>query len=628
MPAMSPGSLIAKVRRGLRRAAAYRRAEPDRRPKPAPTPARVPDRARPAPVYPELAEERSNVGPMMDAIVTRAKRNQRPLGVDADYDLLREHFDYLNFMLQAPALHDAPDVDPIRVFLRNGADAVNSPDYNFSMKDYLGRHPEHRNGPERSPYLEWIKRGRAAGEIADPAQGIDKMAEVLGLEPHQIVNELVTTRTDMMERLRTGKLGEMFAKAADIEPLIGSVWIETTRTRMIPLQGKHVSGQVAAIHACQKAAGFRRARIVVVTNRPRWGGGRRIEGHLAHALTGTIAPEDIVVIYTDKSGASPRGRFPAGLREIDFAAAVETLPDEHKQQALVSLLRSFRADAIVNINSRVLYGALTPYGKALAATERIFLCMFVHERRAQGNWFGIPLQFFYPLFDLVEGVITDSDYLRDQLTDIYQLSEADRDRVHVFRAPVEPELAPAAHVPADSSRRPVVYWAGRWDRQKRVDIALEVARRMPDVDFRFWGEAVFKGAPVGQVPENVRLEGLYGHISELDLSNVDAWLYTSAWDGVPSLLLEVAMTEVPIVASLVGGVGEVLSDDDSWPVAEWEDPEAYEKALREILDDPVEARRRSRALRERLERDRTQVAYGACAAAVLLNRQGCAEEPR
>jgi glycosyltransferase involved in cell wall biosynthesis len=433
----------------------------------------------------------------------------------------------------------------------------------------------------------------------------------------------------MMERLRTGKLGEMFAKAAEVEPLIGALWNETTRTRIIPLQGKNVAGQVATIHACQEMAGFRRARLVLVTNRPRWGGGRRLEGQVAHALTERIAPEDIVVIYTDKSGETPKGRFPAGVREIDFVAAAEGLPTEHKQSALVSLLRSFHADAIVNINSRAFYGALTSYGKALAASERIFLCFFCPEQRVQGNWFGFPLQYFYPYFDDVEGVITDSDYLRDFMTDLYELGEADRERFHVFQAPVEPELEPAPPAQTQPPRqRPLVFWAGRWDRQKRVDIALEVARRMPDVDFRFYGEAVFRGAPMGEVPDNVELAGRYEHISELDLSEVGAWLYTSAWDGVPTLLLEVAMTEVPIVGSLVGGVGEVLSPEDSWPVADWENAEAYENALREVLSDPVEARRRSHALRQRLERDRTQRAYGEQAARVLLSRADAGEEQR
>jgi glycosyltransferase involved in cell wall biosynthesis len=167
-------------------------------------------------------------------------------------------------------------------------------------------------------------------------------------------------------------------------------------------------------------------------------------------------------------------------------------------------------------------------------------------------------------------------------------------------------------------RRPQVFWAGRWDRQKRIDVALEVARRMPDVDVRMWGESVLTRGHVGEAPSNVRLEGAYAHISELELSEADVWLYTSAWDGVPSQLLEVAMTGVPIVGSLVGGTGEVLDPDGSWPVAEVEDPDAYVKAIRDVLADPVQARRRSSALRERLLRERTEDAFAAHVADLLL----------
>lgn len=615
--ATSQRLLLARVRRRLRRVAASRRPEPIR-----PTSPPV------DPVYPDVVEEHTNVGPMMDALVMRAKRRQKPLGVDRDYDVLRENFDHWTFMLQAQWLHDRPEIDPIQLFRRNGAGALTSPNYNFSMKTYLQRYPEKKDGPERTPYLEWIKRGRAAGEIADPAHGIEQIAGILGLEPGQVVDELVATRTDMMERLRTGTLGEMFAKAAEIEPLIGPVWTETTRTRMLPLVGKLIVGQVAAIHACQESAGFRRARLVVVTEGPHQGGDRPLQSHLAHALAGMVVPDDIVVIYTEAGGKTAHGTFPAGVREVDFAAAAEGLPDEHKQQALVSLLRSFRADAIVNNDSPVMYRLLTSYGKALASSERIFLCFHHNQQQAQGSWTGWSLKWFYAGFDFVSGFITDSDYLRDQLTEMYQLSEGDRERVHVFRAPVDPSLAATVAAQEQSSRRPVVYWAGRWDRQKRGDIALEVARRMPDIDFRFWNEAPLDGDQVGEMPDNVRLEGPYGDISSLDLSQADAWLYTSAWDGVPSVLLEVAMTEVPIVGSLVGGVGEVLSDENSWPIIDWQDPDAYEKALRDILSDPEEARRRSHSLRERLERDRTQRDYAEYAAQLLLNRTDSAEETR
>ena len=212
-------------------------------------------------IYPDVVPEHTHVGAVMDALVTEAKQKQEQLGLDPDYDLLREHFDHLNFMLDAQSSQHLPSVDPIRLFLRQGAGAINSPDFNFSMANYLERYPDKADDTETSPYLDWIRRGRSAGEIADPAYGIESMANVLGLEPDDVVRELVTTRSDMMGRLRAGELGRMFAKAAEIEPLIGAVWGETAKTRLLPLGGKFIVGQTTAIYACQAQADFRRARI-------------------------------------------------------------------------------------------------------------------------------------------------------------------------------------------------------------------------------------------------------------------------------------------------------------------------------------------------------------------------------
>jgi glycosyltransferase involved in cell wall biosynthesis len=565
--------------------------------------------------------EKTHVGPLMDEVVARTRRRMKPAGVDAEYDLAYEHFDVLHFLLQARHMQGSESVDPLKVFLSNGPDAKASPEINFNMKAYLARYPAKADGSGRSPYLDWLERGRAAGEIADPAPGLEKMAPVLGLEARELAAELAATRLDLQERLRTGTLGEMFARATEVEPLIGDVWAATTAPQVPPLVWPATVDQVAAIFACQQAAGFDRARILLVISDPRWGGGRRIEGHIAHALSASIDPHDIVVIYTDSGGTAPSGRYPSGVRELDLATVVEGMDRAASHRVLVELIRSFCAEAVVNINARLLYEALEPYGKALASSERLFLMQFCNEQLAQGNWVGVPLRFFYRYYDLVDGVITDSEYLAQWHRDRHQLEAGPGDRLHVLRAPVDRSVPLSSAPDTDPMRRPQVFWAGRWDRQKRIDVALEVARRMPDVDVRMWGESVLTRAHVGEAPPNVRLEGAYAHISELELDDADVWLYTSAWDGVPSQLLEVAMTGVPIVGSLVGGTGEVLDPEGSWPVAEVEDPQAYVDAIREVLADPVRARRRAVALRERMLQERTEDAFAEHVAELLLSPQ-------
>jgi glycosyltransferase involved in cell wall biosynthesis len=554
----------------------------------------------------------------MDELVAELKRRQKVAGVDSDYDLLRDNFDHLNYALQARAKNRITPNDPIGVYLRNRAEATNNPDINFSMRAYLERYPEKLEKREH-PYLGWLKHGRRAGEIADPAPEVERMANVLNLSPSELVDALVERRTDLQRRLRTGKLGEMFARAAEVDPLVGNVWPESSRPVLLPLSSPTPVKQMAALHASQVEAGFSRARVVLVIRKPRWGGGRRMEGLIAHALAGRVAPEEIVVIYTEEGGAAPAGRFPDGVRELDFAAHTADMDAEWQEHTLVMLLRSFQADSIVNVNSGTLHRALRTFGSALAASERVFPIFFCNEQDEAGNWYGWPSIQFYRLFDQVTELITDSEYLAQWFEDIYQLDARSREKVRVFHAPVDPTLPVAS--PDASSRptdRPTVFWAGRWDRQKKIDLVLQIARLMPDVEFRMWGEAVLQQGKLKHLPDNVTVEGKYAAFMDLNLGEADVWLYTSAWDGVPTILLEVAMTGVPIVGSLVGGTGEVLGEEDAWPVAEIDNAGEYVKAIRDVLADSARARKRALALRERLLRDRSEAAFAEQVTDLLL----------
>ena len=572
-------------------------------------------RGRPR-VLPDPRDEPTRVGPVFDTGVAAVRRRMLPAGIDSDYDAAYDSFDLTHFLLQARHLL-VEDGDPLRTFLDNGPAAKASPEINFDMGSYLARHPERAAGVV-SPYVAWLEEGRSAGEIADPAPGLELMAPVLGRSVPDVAGLLGDLRTDVQARLRTGRLGEMVARAAEVEPLVGEVWPETTRPRIHPFFNDTNAVQVSAIHAAQQDAGFARARVVLVVSDPRWGWGRRAEGHLAHALARHLDPSEVVVVYTDRGGRAPHGRFPEGVREVDLASRLGGIDEAAAGRALVELIRSFRAETVVNINSVLLYRALNPYGRALASTQRLFLVLFGNEQLALGNWVGLPLRYFYRCADLVEGVITDSAHLRDWLVEQYQLPPETQDRIHVFPAPVDRELDLVPAGPREPGARPQVYWAGRLDRQKRVDLVFEIARRMPDVDFRMWGEEVLTAPPLETPPANVQLHGAYRHITELDFGGADAWLYTSAWDGVPGQLLEVAMTGVPIVASQVGGTGEVVSADDAWPVLDREDPDAYVTALRDVLGDPGRARRRAVALRERLLRERTEDAYEHQVRTILL----------
>jgi glycosyltransferase involved in cell wall biosynthesis len=120
---------------------------------------------------------------------------------------------------------------------------------------------------------------------------------------------------------------------------------------------------------------------------------------------------------------------------------------------------------------------------------------------------------------------------------------------------------------------------------------------MPHVTFDAWGAALMDKAPdLSDMPANVTLRRPFASMGELPLDEADGWLYTAAWDGLPTLLIELAMAGMPIVASAVGGVPELITPETGWPVTEVDDVDAYVRALKQLIAQPEERVRRAGAL--------------------------------
>ena len=534
----------------------------------------------------------------------------------ADWDVARGISGYervagaidLDYYLSTyPDLMRARRVDPIGHYMRRGVEEGRNPHLHFGTKRYLERYPQAARDPA-GPLHYYLTTGRAEGHITSPMRRFDEMAQILGMTPQAAQALLLARYDDLRARLEHGTLGEMVRRAAAFEPLISGTWPEALSVRIPPFHGDVVVNRVAAIHALCQAAGLKRARAVICVNRARWGGARRMEGHIAHALAAGIGASEIVVLSTDGSGALPEGRLPDGVRHIEFADLVAPLAGNEAQRVLVQFLRALRPETVFNVNSRLMWDALGSYGRAMRASFRMIGCLFCNERTELGHATGYPLTRVYRNFDVLDAIVTDSHALAEELRHRHMLTGAEAQKITVLSAP-----APAAIALADApegNARPQIFWSGRFDAQKRVDIAYEVARQRPDWDIRMWGAAVMSGArALPEKPANVRHEGTYEKFTDLPLNEADAWLYTSAWDGVPSILLEVAMTGLPLVGSDVGGTTEVLQEGLAEALPTEAEAAAYVAALERVLADPAAARARARDLRERLITERTEDGY-------------------
>lgn len=227
-----------------------------------------------------------------------------------------------------------------------------------------------------------------------------------------------------------------------------------------------------------------------------------------------------------------------------------------------------------------------------------------------------------------DAVVAVSDAIARELTE----TGLPADKLHVIPnvlPPPGPRLTRAAarRVLGLGEDRWVIGWAGRLSREKGLDLLLDALALDPHpaYDLVVMGDGPEREALVAQT----ELLGLSDRVTWTGIipgadryfAGLDVLVLSSRTEGSPIVILEAMAAGVPIIATSVGGVTELLSPVTATLVAP-EDPAALREAIRSVHDDPVTARRRALRAHARAARradpqrwaSRYAEAYGAALA--------------
>lgn len=158
-----------------------------------------------------------------------------------------------------------------------------------------------------------------------------------------------------------------------------------------------------------------------------------------------------------------------------------------------------------------------------------------------------------------------------------------------------PELRAAARqkfgLPADAF---VVAGVGRLTHQKNfplfLDVAAEVAKAHPQAVFAIVGtgedEATLRAqAERPGIAGRVKFLGFVGDMPAL-WPALDCLLLTSRYEGLPITILEAMACGVPIIASNLDGMREILRDGDNAALVPPGEPAPYVAAVRALIEQP------------------------------------------
>jgi glycosyltransferase involved in cell wall biosynthesis len=75
------------------------------------------------------------------------------------------------------------------------------------------------------------------------------------------------------------------------------------------------------------------------------------------------------------------------------------------------------------------------------------------------------------------------------------------------------------------------------------------------------------------------------------LAAADGFVLSSAWEGMPNVVMEALAAAKPVVATRVGGVSELVETGKSGVLVPPRDPTALSQAMRQLMTLPAEQRR-------------------------------------
>jgi len=145
--------------------------------------------------------------------------------------------------------------------------------------------------------------------------------------------------------------------------------------------------------------------------------------------------------------------------------------------------------------------------------------------------------------------------------------------------------------------------------EKRVDVLVaavpRVLARYPDVEFQIVGEGPCRARLMDQARDGGVLPHVQfmGHRDDVPaiLASSDVFVLSSESEASPNVIIEAMAAGLPVVASNVGGIPELVTEAVTGHLVPPADPNALASAILDLLDHPDRAIAFGEAARARIE---------------------------
>ena len=382
-------------------------------------------------------------------------------------------------------------------------------------------------------------------------------------------------------------------EAALIDPTLR---FSRNRLLKLPVIDRHQSAKTAQDYELLCGQLQKPFRVLVLVPFLKRGAATLATANLIKALRVSYGADDILLLLTDTDEASGADWLPVGTRKLTLSDLDANLKNHEREMILRCLLEEFRPEICYNINSQAGWDLFSNYGRGISHNVALCAFLFYRDFHNLNQPADYATSHFPRAINFLSEVYLNSRAFRREVNETFGIPPSKQAKLKVLYQPinergyrVDTEQI-VQRLERDNSYRRQVYWMGKLDRQKYLEILGAIALQCPEMDFHVYGTS---GRTIDEpAAKNVTFYEGYFDFFNLPLSDADMFLYTSARDGLSQFVIDAMQAGIPVVAPDAGGISELVNGDTGWLIPQADNLDAYVGALKDIANNSPRCRQR------------------------------------
>lgn len=342
-------------------------------------------------------------------------------------------------------------------------------------------------------------------------------------------------------------------------------------------------------------------------------GGADLAGvNMLRAAQEALGTEATLLVLTDYPDVDAFDWLPSGSQVLVFSDYSEKISQRNRQRIVEALIFVLRPASIMNVNSRACWDLIVEKGRAIRTICRVYVALFCRDFTVDGRGAGYADTHLRASIKNIDAIYFDTQVFIREIISRYGLPKSIWAKLEFLPQPALSELGDfSAGVIGGSSGK--LFWAGRFCHQKNTELLGRIIQALPDISLDIYGagevDRTKELRQLASIRPGVSVLGPFSSFSTLPLEKYSAFLFTSRFEGMPTVLINAASAGIPIIASNVGGVSELVTEETGWLIDEIDDEGAYCSAIREVMSNPLEVARRQLAMRKKLGSERSWATF-------------------